>query len=672
MRVLDVSKNTVGFTGKCKMRVSVPERESEVTIRFLADLPTGMQGLIGRDILTPLDMVLSPAARTLPTASIKTPTGLRPVRWLKLEPVCDITETAASALAIIPHADFHPSVFVDTMDVPIDQQLSEEGSLFIAGYTYIGNMYPAALKTVDLVCFSTAAEADFVNSDSPKVISTYAAIKALCDNIIDLESEQKKTLYELCIKYESVFNTGDKPLGKTDLAQFTINLKDYSKPRSCPPRKVSPAKRQEIARIVQKCLDQGVVVPSTSEWASAVVLIRKPNGEGRLCVDYRPLNAITRIPIYPLPRIEQALECLQGKTYYSTFDLLNAFWQIEIHPGARKYLAFITPDGLYEWTRMPFGVSGAPATQQRLIDALLAGIKWVSAIAYMDDIIVFSETFEDHLRHLEILFSRCRKHKLQLNPKKSALCRAQIKYLGVIVSHQGVQRDPIKTQPIREIPPPTNRRQLRRFLGMGSYYRRFIKNYARLAAPLQKLLPENVPFEWGPQQQNAFNAIKEALVSPTLMLHPKPGLPFIIDCDAAAEGLGAVLQQLENGAERPIAYASRSLRPNKKKWHTTELEAYAVVWALETFRHYIEGSPILVRTDHSPLLWLRKNAGKSTISELGFLRLQDFALELQHCPGKAKVVADALSRVPLQKKDHNIHTDIISTPTVAFIKEAER
>ena len=221
-------------------------------------------------------------------------------------------------------------------------------------------------------------------------------------------------------------------------------------------------------------------------------------------------------------------------------------------------------------------------------------------------IFIFSDTFEQHLAHLEALFSRCASASLQLQPTKSALCQAETNHLGFIVSAKGVRPNPAETDPMRYFPRPTDRRAVRRFLGLGSYYRRFIRNYARIAAPLQQLIPDDAPFVWGDEQQTAFDAIKSALVNTTLVAHPQPGLPFIIDCDAAAQGLGAVLRQHDNGGrERPICFASRALRPNERKWSVTELEAFAVVWALEAFCPYIEGSPTLVRTDHSPLLWLR-------------------------------------------------------------------
>ena len=435
---------------------------------------------------------------------------------------------------------------------------------------------------------------------------------------------------------------------------------------------MSHVKREEIRKIVEQGLAEGIIVPSESEWASAVVLVRKADGSPRLCIDYRPLNRLIKVPNYPLPRISQALEVLEGKQYFSVFDLVKAYWQVGVEPDSRKYLAFITPDGLYEWTRMPFGIAAAPATQQRMVDKLLAGLKWCCAIAYLDDIVIFSSTFEEHLAHLEALFMRCRRANLQLHPGKSSLCKKETKYLGFIVSAEGVRPDPAKTAPIKCFPRPTDKKAVRRFLGIGSYYRRFIKGFARIAQPLQKLVPEGATFVWGDEQERAFEQLKTALTAPTFMAHPRPGLPYVIDCDAAMEGLGAVLSQKVDGHERPICYASRVLRPNERKWSATELEAFAVVWALETFRVYVEGSPTLVRTDHSPLLWLRNNAGKSARIARWVLRLQDFAFDLQHRAGRSNLVADALSRYPVGDKETPEHPTMFQAPLCAFVAQAQR
>ncbi|PHJ23293.1 retrovirus-related pol polyprotein from transposon [Cystoisospora suis] len=491
---------------------------------------------------------------------------------------------------------------------------------------------------------------------------THAQVMAMCERAEALNEADIIQLKRLCSRYETIWNAGDRPLSKTNLTTFKVELQEGVLPISCSYRPVSADKRRRIALLVSECLASGLCVPSDSEWASAVVLAPKPGGKDRLCIDYRKLNSVTRVPTYPLPRIQQALDALQGKTFFSVFDFPNAYWQIEVEPESRKFLAFITPDGHYEWTRMPFGAAAAPATQQRMIDKLLGGMKWVCAIAYLDDVVVFSDTFADHLKHLEAFFVKVKEANLQLKPQKSNLCRSETCYLGFLVSAKGVRPDPSKTAPIARFPVPKDVKSVRSFLGIGSYYRRFIRDYARKAEPLQRLLTANAEFRWGAEQEKAFENIKLALVNATLMAHPQPGKPFVIDCDASILGLGAALSQPdERGLERPIAFASRALRPNEQKWTITELEAFAVVWALESFRVWVEGSPTLVRTDHSPLLWLRNNAGKSTRIARWVLRLQDFAFDLQHKAGRCNAVADALSRYPtgeVPAKSHATMCDV--------------
>lgn len=501
-------------------------------------------------------------------------------------------------------------------------------------------------------------------AESESKPSTNAEIKRMVLRA-NLELGQRAQLLAVCQDYEEIFNAGDKPLALTNLTEFTIEIKKGATPKKAHPRELSLQKEELLRREVQKCLDAGVIQPSTSEWAAAAVLVMKRSGDVRLCLDYRPLNSVTIIPQYPLPRIRQALTCLQGKHYFSVFDFPSAYWQIPVAENSRKYTAFVTRDGLYEWVRMPFGASGAPATQQRMVDSLLAGMKWRCALAYLDDVVIFSNTLDEHLTHLKEFFERVKAANLQLKPQKSTLCATETKYLGFLVSAEGVRPDPKNTAAVERLPTPKSVKDVRSFLGIGSYYRRFVKDFARIAAPLQKLLRIDAKFAWGDAEQKAFNAIKTALTEATRMAHPKFGEQFTIDCDASGIGLGAVLSQKdERGAERPIAYASRALRPNEQKWPTTELEAFAVVWALEEFRVWIEGSPTLVRTDHSPLLWLRNNVGKSQRLARWVLRLQDFKYELQHRPGSCNRVADALSRYP-QAAPEQPHSTMHDTPACA-------
>ena len=678
---VDASGNVMNFVGCCPVIVEGNNLRGRVLARYSSTLPVDC--LLGRDAMDVLRVWTCAAGiNGLRYGSVDECGRLTSLPFVRLRGAALVTlirphlapTKAAHAAPAPQHPLADPCLFEN-------ERLAEEGLLTLKGLAPLGFCIPAALE----VSFSAKAESAFnpnsaliaavtspASSSTVAKVDTRNAILELCSKTEGLTSEQQAKLQQLCLRYAHIFNAGEKPLSKTNLTTFTVEIKENQRPISCAPRPVSHAKREAIAKIVADGMREGIIAPSDSEWASAVVLVRKPNGEPRMCVDYRAINAVTRIPNYPLPRIQQALDVLQGKRYFSVFDLLKAYWQVETDADSRKYLAFITPDGLYEWARMPFGAAGAPATQQRMMDKLLTGLKWVCALAYLDDIVVYSDTFEQHLTHLEALFRRCEKGSLQLQPKKSALCRAETKYLGLIVSSKGVKVDPIKTEPIRKFARPKDKRAVRRFLGMGSYYRRFIRNYARVAAPLQKLIHENATFVWEKPQQDAFDAIKDAIIAATEMAHPKPGEPFIIDCDAAAEGLGAVLQQLdEQKRERPICFASRALRPNERKWSATELEAFAIVWALETFRIYVEGSPTLVRTDHSPLLWLRNHAGKSAKIARWVLRLQEFAFDLQHRAGRCNKVADALSRSPLPNTDTEPH-DTMYDSLCLFIEAADR
>ena len=680
---VDASGNAMSFIGECEVILEANGRRGRVLARYSPTVPCDC--LVGRDAMDLLRIFTCTA-------------GFQGLRYGELDESGKLNKLpfvrmrAASMVALIrPHL-VPAAKFVGAAPSPkhpltdpylfVHERLAEEALLNLKGLSPLGCVVPASLKC------SFSAKAESASTPKPSVLiaavvsasvpsnvvtsETNVALLELCSKTEGLSKQQQTQLRQLCLKYSHIFNAGEKPLSKTNLTMFSVEIDKKHRPISCAPRPVSHVKREAMAKIVADGIKEGIIAPSVSEWASAVVLVRKPSGEPRMCIDYRPVNAITRVPNYPLPRIQQALDVLQGKRYFSVFDLLKAYWQVETEPASRKYLAFITPDGLYEWTRMPFGAAGAPATQQRMMDRLLAGLKWVCALAYLDDIVVYSDTFEQHLAHLEALFQRCEKGLLQLQPKKSALCKAETRYLGFIVSPKGVKPDPIKTEPVRNFPRPKDRRQVRRFLGFGSYYRRFIKNYARIAAPLQKLIPDNVAFAWGPEQQKAFDEIKNALIHMTEMAHPVPGELFIIDCDAAAEGLGAVLQQLdEHKRERPIHFASRALRPNERKWSATELEAFAIVWALETFRVYVEGSPTLVRTDHSPLLWLRNHAGKSAKIARWVLRLQEFAFDLEHRAGRCNKVADALSRAPLPNETDTPH-ETMHDSLCLFIAEAER
>lgn len=324
-------------------------------------------------------------------------------------------------------------------------------------------------------------------------------------------------------------------------------------------------------------LENSVVSESASPWAAPIVLVKKKDGSWRFCVDYRKLNALTHKDAYPLPRIEEALTGLKSAQYYSTLDLASGYWQVEMHPRDKEKTAFTTPFGLYEFNRMPFGLCNAPATFQRLMQRCLGNLVNDSLLIYLDDVIVFSPDFHSHLRHLEEVFQCLYNHGLKLQPKKCHLFQREVTYLGHVISEQGVATDPAKTAAVREWPAPQTVKQVKSFLGFAGYYRRFIPAFSKIATPLNALTRgtanhgKTTTINWSPECQQAFDQLKEALLSAPILAYADFSKPFRLYTDASLGGLGAVLAQEQDGKERVIAYASRSLQPRNAMTRTIVL-----------------------------------------------------------------------------------------------------
>ena len=412
---------------------------------------------------------------------------------------------------------------------------------------------------------------------------------------------------------------------------------------------------------------QGVVRPSCSPWASPVVLVLKKDGTKRFCVDYRKLNGIRRKDGYPLPRIDDILDTLGGSQYFTSLDLASGYWQVGMDEESVQKSAFITHSGLYEFVRMPFGMCNAPATFQRLMEIVLSDLLWKHCFAYLDDILVCSPTFDDHLHHLHTVFERIRQAGLRLQAKKCQFLKPSVCYRGHVVSKEGICPDPAKTNQIEHYPVPTDVEGVRRFLGLASYYRRFVSEFSKVASPLHLLLKKGVPFSWTVECQHSFESLKRKLVSAPVLSYPsfKSHEPFILEIDASGRGLGAVLAQKQHdGLVHPITFASRALSSHERNYSITELETLAVVWAAKLFRPYLLGHACKVITDHSACTSLLNSANPSSKLARWAMVIQELDLTITHHSGKSNRVADAISRSPVSPVEVlQVETTSVDTST---------
>ena len=460
-----------------------------------------------------------------------------------------------------------------------------------------------------------------------------------------LDDSQQNQLYSLLVEFRDVFSDGSGDIGRTSLTSHKIDTGDQ-KPIKQPPRRLPLAKVDIAQKAIKEMHEQGVVEPSNSPWMSPIVLVKKKDGTQRFCVDYRKLNEVTRKDSYPLPRIDTTLDALAGSKWFSTLDMKCGYWQVNLEESDREKTAFSTGCGLWQFTVMPFGLCNAPATFERLMELVLAGLPWSVCLLYLDDILVHAKTFEEEIANLREVFGRFRAANLKLNRKKCELFRQKVLYLGHIVTQEGISTEPSKVEAVISWPTPMNKRELRGFLGLCSYYRKFIKSFSDVAGPLYKLIEKETVFAWTEQCKEAFDELKRRLTTAPVLAYPIASGKFTLDTDASEKGIGAVLSQEQNGQERVVAYFSRSLNRRERNYCVTRKELLAVVRATEKFHYYFYGQRFVVRTDHASLKWLFNFRQPEGQIARWLQKLQEYDFEIVHRAGRSHVNADALSRRP--------------------------
>ena len=469
--------------------------------------------------------------------------------------------------------------------------------------------------------------------------------------------EQAKDLFT---RYHDVFSLYETDLGKTNLIEHTIKLED-STPFKERFRRIPPHLLDEVKKEIKNMLKIGVIKPSESPWTNAVVLARKKEGELRMCIDFRKLNARTTKDAYAIPRIDEVMTNLAGSSWFSSLDLKSGFWQTPLAEESKPYTAFtVGPLGFFQFERMPFGLCNAPATFQRLMENALADLNLTWCIIYIDDVVVYAGSVQGLLQRLEGVFQKLREAGLKLKPSKCNFFARDLAYLGHTVSEKGIAPDPKKIQKILDWPIPTTPKEVKSFLGFAGYYRRFVKGFSKLATELSRFTKadfyskpnQDISMHWNDACQESFDSLKRATTTPPVLAFADYTKPFRLVTDACMDGLGAALyQKSEDGLERPIAFASTSVKGAERNYPAHKLEFFALRWAItQQFKEYLWGQKHFeVNTDNNPLTYVLTTANLDACGHRWIAELANFNFSIKYVKGKTNVVADALSRIDWHK-----------------------
>ena len=508
-------------------------------------------------------------------------------------------------------------------------------------------------------------------------------------DVSELSDEQQIIVRKMLIEEIGAFSQSHEDIGCNESVQMKINLHD-TKPVQKNYISMPKPLYQEVKVHIEDLLNKGWIVESKSNYSSPIVAVRKKDGRLRLCCDFRQLNQNTVPDRHPLPKIQATLDNLAGNTWFTLLDQGQAYHQLFITPESRHLTAFICPWGLYEWIRIPFGLMNAPATFQRAMESCLRGIRDEFCIPYLDDIIVFSRSFEDHVDHVRQVLQRLQKFGIKLKPSKCNLFKKKIKYLGRIVTSEGYSMDPDNSIAVEKFKtdPPTTVGELRRLMGMLGYFRRFIQDFAKVAKPLYEMLekttgdsrkgqlPSSTKISFNEIQQMALEKLINATTTTPILSYPDYEQPFILHTDASDKGLGCILYQRKEGKLRVIAYGSRTLTKTEKnyKLHSNKLEFLCLYWAItQQFRDYLYyAKDITVYTDNNPLLYVTSTGKLNGCGQRWVNQLANFNFTIKYRPGKVNRDADCLSRAPLEIDEYiNLCTQEASIEEVVVILNTE-
>lgn len=661
----------------------VPDKVGTVRCNRAVTLAAGTEYLIWGKL--PKGTKLSPGSTVMsePTSSRSAPRGILVARtvtplwgdnWVPLK-ILNATDSPVTIRRNAKLADLYTCLALEDLHAP-DVKCSYQAT------------------SVERPDVSTAVH----DSDDVQGRLKHAGLEELDLQSCDVSNEWQRRLADLVISYEDVFSRHHLDCGEAKEFVHRIRLTD-ERPFRLPYRRVPPAEYQKLRQVLNEMEEKNIIRKSISEFASPLVLVWKKNGDLRVCTDFRWLNRRTLKDAHPLPHQADCLAALGGNAFFSTMDLTSGFYNMPLHEDDRKYSAFTTPMGLYEYNRLPQGLCNSPASFMRMMTSIFGDQNFLSLLCYLDDLLVFAPSEEVALERLEMVFSRLRFHNLKLAPKKCWLLKRSVKFLGHIIDKSGVSTDPAKVESVNNMSSADLMEQdgatpcqsrIRSFLGMVNYYQHFIPNYSSIARPLFDLLAgakqkrksrlptkrklqfrKLTPADWTNDHLCAFENLKAALVSSVVLAHPDFNRSFVLSTDASLDGLGAVLSQVQEGegVARPVAFASKSLTRAQKKYPAHRLEFLALKWSVcDKFSHWLKGHVFTVWTDNNPLTHILTKPRLDACEQRWVAKLASYVFDIKYIPGSKNVVADALSRQPFIKS--TVGRRLLQSPYSQLLNEA--
>ncbi|KAL1246992.1 hypothetical protein QQF64_034535 [Cirrhinus molitorella] len=584
--------------------------------------------------------------------------------------------------------------------------LSSQRPVLLRRNAKLADVYSCmAIEDMDITEFPEGPWASFSHSLMPQPLaglkSTEEKLRSVGLSNIDIESCEVSEVYkgkitDLVLQYEDIFSRHHLDCGEAEGFVHRIHLSD-ERPFRLPYRRVPPGQYQKLRQVLSEMEDKEIIRKSTSEYASPLVLVWKKNGDLRICTDFRWLNKRTLKDAHPLPHQADCLAALGGNSLFSTMDLTSGFYNMPLHEEDRKYSAFTTPMGLYEYNRLPQGLCNSPGSFMRMMMSIFGDQNYLSLLCYLDDLLVFAPDEESALLRLKMVFERLRCHNLKLAPKKCFFLRRSVRFLGHVVDENGVSTDHSKVENITNMTSTDlmdpdgvtpSQKRIRSFLGMINYYQHFVPGYSAIAKPLFDLLKGGkrkrtgqkdgttgrklCAADWTPQQEQAFDRLKASLVNSMILAHPDFTRPFMLSTDASLEGMGAVLSQLQDGdtRARPIAFASKSLNQAQRNYPAHRLEFLALKWSIcDKFSHWLKGHKFTVWTDNNPLTHILTKPKLDCCEQRWVAKLASYDFDIKYVPGRQNIVADALSRVPFVKE--SVGQRLLTEPYANLLSEVK-